>query len=288
VRVARALAELPAISNELRRGRLSFCKVRALTRVATPELEAELIELAKNCTGAQLESICRLYPGTRGTRDQQCSPVERADAERELQYRRQLRVQYTHSGTVVLRVELPADEAHRLVRKLEAVQAGLGDASNEPSAETPQLVDALVHVIEGGEGAREQVQVQVQVQLHASIADLREDSVAPVASKSPAHLDYHVYEVDRWLHEGGCTIEAVEGGGFRFLDARGLEIVGATRRLGLVGDGAAMLAERQLASGVDVSAGAPVCGWDGERVDKDYIIEGLMRRETAPTYSVAL
>jgi len=45
VRVARALAGLPALARELERGALSYAKVRALTRVATPANEAELLLL---------------------------------------------------------------------------------------------------------------------------------------------------------------------------------------------------------------------------------------------------
>ncbi len=61
VRVARALGALPAIDRALGRGELSYAKVRALTRVATPENEARLLELAHHATGAQLEKICRAY-----------------------------------------------------------------------------------------------------------------------------------------------------------------------------------------------------------------------------------
>jgi hypothetical protein len=40
VRVARALGTLPRLAEALARGELSYAKVRALTRVATPETEA--------------------------------------------------------------------------------------------------------------------------------------------------------------------------------------------------------------------------------------------------------
>src|SRR5260370_861736 len=42
VRVARALRDLPVIRAEFGAGRLSYAKVRALTRIATPENEAGL------------------------------------------------------------------------------------------------------------------------------------------------------------------------------------------------------------------------------------------------------
>ena len=52
VRAARALTELPQISASMEQGELSFAKVRALTRVATPESEGDLLELAKCSTAA--------------------------------------------------------------------------------------------------------------------------------------------------------------------------------------------------------------------------------------------
>ena len=47
VRVARALAALPQISAAMQRGALSYAKVRALTRVATPANEARLVDAAR-------------------------------------------------------------------------------------------------------------------------------------------------------------------------------------------------------------------------------------------------
>src|SRR6266487_2718727 len=61
VRVATKLGELPITDAALRTGELSYCKVRAITRVATPAIEAELVEQARFTTGAQLERICRKY-----------------------------------------------------------------------------------------------------------------------------------------------------------------------------------------------------------------------------------
>src|ERR1700674_6137736 len=43
VRVARGLETLPLFTEALARGELSYAKVRALTRVATPETEARLL-----------------------------------------------------------------------------------------------------------------------------------------------------------------------------------------------------------------------------------------------------
>src|SRR5690606_24117654 len=61
VRVARALGELPLLSEAMQHGELSFAKVRAATRVATPENEARLLELARHTTASQLERVVRAW-----------------------------------------------------------------------------------------------------------------------------------------------------------------------------------------------------------------------------------
>ena len=57
VRVARALAPLPRVDDALRRGAISYSKVRAITRVARAATEATLLEMATHATASQLERI---------------------------------------------------------------------------------------------------------------------------------------------------------------------------------------------------------------------------------------
>jgi hypothetical protein len=59
VRAARALEHLPLVSDAMARGELSFTKVRALTRAATPENEAELLTFARASSAANLERLVR-------------------------------------------------------------------------------------------------------------------------------------------------------------------------------------------------------------------------------------
>ncbi len=61
VRVARALRDLPVIRAEFGAARLSYAKVRALTRIATPETEQGLAEIAGPMTGNQLERFARAH-----------------------------------------------------------------------------------------------------------------------------------------------------------------------------------------------------------------------------------
>ncbi|GAC51363.1 hypothetical protein GOAMI_01_00690 [Gordonia amicalis NBRC 100051 = JCM 11271] len=59
VRVAKSLRELPLIREAFGAGRLTYSKVRALTRVATPLREQELVNLALSCTASQVEKAVR-------------------------------------------------------------------------------------------------------------------------------------------------------------------------------------------------------------------------------------
>jgi uncharacterized protein DUF222 len=59
VRVARALGTLPRLAQCLAGGELSYAKVRALTRVATPETEERLLKVGRGETAAHVEQIVR-------------------------------------------------------------------------------------------------------------------------------------------------------------------------------------------------------------------------------------
>ena len=58
-RVARALGKLPKLSDAMRRGKISYSKVRAVTRVATPDNEDDLLYV---CQAARR----RTWSGSRG------------------------------------------------------------------------------------------------------------------------------------------------------------------------------------------------------------------------------
>src|SRR5437870_7378780 len=59
VRVARALGTLPRLAQALARGELSYAKVRALTRVAAPETEEQLLAVGRAGTADHVERIVR-------------------------------------------------------------------------------------------------------------------------------------------------------------------------------------------------------------------------------------
>ena len=61
VRVARALTELPLLSEALAKGALGYSEVRALTRIATAGKEADLLNIGLHGTGQHVEKFVRLH-----------------------------------------------------------------------------------------------------------------------------------------------------------------------------------------------------------------------------------
>ena len=128
VRVARALGKLPVIDEALRASKLSYAKARALTRVATPETEAKLLELAVVATGAQLERLCRGYRRALAP-DEQLAPEERSVRRRDLP-----------GGRVRLEIVLAPDEADLLLRALDRAREVVHEETDD-SAETQKCND---------------------------------------------------------------------------------------------------------------------------------------------------
>ena len=178
VRVARALATLPRLAQALARGELSYAKVRALTRVATPETEERLLAVGRAGTACHVERIVRGW-----------RRVDRIAEARETAQRhksRALQVHQAEDGMVVVRGRLApevgavlmqalAEAREALYRQARQASANSEDVSAETSSfvETPlekQQADALGLIAEsalhhrldpGAPGERYQVVVHV-------------------------------------------------------------------------------------------------------------------------------
>ncbi len=146
LRVARALGRLPSLSEALRQGKLSYSAARALTRVATPENEAELVEVARHTTAAQLE---RLVGGWRAL-DRAVDP----EGERERHRQRALWVVPEADGSWGIRGRLDPEVGAVLCRALEAAAEALyaGDGGDEVSSSEARRADALGLVAEAALG----------------------------------------------------------------------------------------------------------------------------------------
>jgi hypothetical protein len=103
LRVADRLADLPLLDDALRRGEVSYSKIRAITRVATLENEAALLEIARHSSGHQLETVCRKY---RAVLLHDATPDPEGDRQRRWVARRD-----TADGMVRIEAVLHPEEA---------------------------------------------------------------------------------------------------------------------------------------------------------------------------------
>src|SRR6478735_6645647 len=76
--VGRAMAELPVMAEAVADGTLSFDKAKSIARVAAPETETALVELALHATTAQNQRICGKWRTIEG-RDKAVPDGEPAD-----------------------------------------------------------------------------------------------------------------------------------------------------------------------------------------------------------------
>ena len=197
VRVARALADLPRLSDAMRRGVISYSKVRAVTRVATPETEQTLLDVALAGTAAHVEQVVRAWRRVDRT-------AEAAD-DRRRHASRVLHTWVDDDGMVVIRGRLTPEVGAVVRRALEAAldaerraaatrEPGEPDPVDEAAGVAPSFgqrqADALGMVAEcalaggldcGAGGDRYQVVV------HVDAATLAEDSDVPAGTSPPAH-----------------------------------------------------------------------------------------------------
>src|SRR5881296_708211 len=192
VRVARALGTLPRLAKALGRGELSYSKVRALTRVATPETEERLLAVGRAGTAEHVERIVRGW--RRVDRQAEARESARQHASRALH------VYPDADGTVILRGRLTPDVGALLMQALAAARETLyqQDRAKEPEGDAPTMVQqqadalallaetALHHGIDpGAPGERYQVVVHVDADVLAD-ADQPGQSVLEDGARVPA------------------------------------------------------------------------------------------------------
>ncbi|MBV8202855.1 MAG: DUF222 domain-containing protein [Acidobacteria bacterium] len=206
LRVARALAALPQLSESMRRGEVSYSKVRALTRIATPATEGQLLGFARAGTAAHVE---RLVRGMR-----RVDRIEAGNDERRRHASRYLRAYTDEDGMVVVHGRLAPEAGAVLLRALAAgveelyrrhrdgPPAGAAPAHGTPAPSAPvaaineptddlsveqRRADALGLVAEsalaggldpGTRGDRYQVVVHVDAEVLAATAGNDEDGAS--------------------------------------------------------------------------------------------------------------
>ncbi len=129
MRVARKLAELPKIDEELRRGAMSYSQARAISRVATAAKEAVWIACAKRMPASQLDTLCRSYQNVQAY-DQTHGAMAGAVLAAHVAAQRTVTRRTLDNGMVNFEVVLASDEAAIV---WAALNATLAKVRSEPS-----------------------------------------------------------------------------------------------------------------------------------------------------------
>jgi len=187
VRVAHALKDLPQISDEFRQGRISFSKVRAMTRVATLETEEYLLMIARHGTASHVEQLVRQFRKVK-----RIEAMEQENARHDL---RELSWHVDDDGSYVFKARLTPEQGERVVKAIESAMDEEFEERKNVSAETsdcqtnrPALdpasdpvaqrrADALERVAEGflGGTAGTNGGERTTIQLHTDSDTLRHD-----------------------------------------------------------------------------------------------------------------
>ncbi|MFV8751086.1 DUF222 domain-containing protein [Nannocystaceae bacterium ST9] len=150
VRIARALGELPLIDRAFAAGELTYSKVRALTRAATPATQQTLIDVAKTATASQLDKIVAGLRRVRAHANPELSGGEPP--------RRFARFTETPEGMVRIVAQVGPEDALVLRAAMDLAQSPAGDSTSPRAANDPQSpagdygsdqADALVAVARG-------------------------------------------------------------------------------------------------------------------------------------------
>jgi hypothetical protein len=177
------LTELPRVREAFAAGELSYCKVRALTRVATEETEAYLVELARHATGAQLEKVVRGY---RGALAATLDSAEHAYAQRYLRW------SWNDDGSLQVQARIPADDGALLLAALRAAERMPAESADARDADALVTVARTALSAGSGDGRGD---APAEVVVHVDAESLAADLV---------HLCSHHH---RLVHEGGFGVE---------------------------------------------------------------------------------
>lgn len=131
VRVARAVPGLPQISAAFREGRVSYSKVRAMTRIAKPENEACLLNVARHGTAHHIEKMVRNY--------RRCQRLKLLQEDRRNHALRELSWNVDEDGCWVMKGRFTPEQG-ALIQK--ALERALDELFDERQDEHPDVAAA--------------------------------------------------------------------------------------------------------------------------------------------------
>jgi Domain of unknown function (DUF222) len=291
VRVAGALPGVPKIAAAMARGELSYSKVRALTRVATPATEENLLMIALHGTAYHVEKVVRLFRRAQEAEERPLSYASRrADAL--------ARVAEGYLQNPVDSAEVSTADRYQVVVHVDAEtlkeqSAGRCHLEHGPTlpAETVRRLScdaSLVRILETERGEPLDVGRKTRSIPPAirRALNARDPGCCFPGCTYQRYLDAHHVEhwVDggetklknlvhlcrthhRLVHEGGITVAARAGGGWRFArpDGREFELPQHDPAASAVDWTALRDTHAQL--GIEIDRDTAATRWRGERMD---------------------
>ena len=258
VRVARALGTLPALAEASARGELSYAKLRALTRIATPATEARLLAVGRAGTAVHVERIVR---GWRRL-DQQ---AEAREATRQ------------HSGRALLEdgVHVPAGTSQRLACDASRVVMR-HDADGrvvEVGARTRTIPPALRRALQHRDKTCRFPGCTVRTAEGHHMRHWAHGGPTKLSNLALLCRRHH-----RAVHEEGYHLERLPDGALQFRRPDGRALPGVPAPPVVPADPAGAIRALNAAHGLTLHSRTGLAQWFGERLDVRWAIDVLHPR----------
>jgi len=300
--VARALPTLPRLAQALSSGELSYAKVRALTRVATPAIDERLVAVGRAGTAEHVERIVR---GWRRM-DRKAEAQETVQRHRS----RALHIYQDEDGMVTLRGRLAPEVGAVFVQALAAARESLYQQARSQTgaafpadafAETPTLAQQQAddasrvvmrhgrdgHVVEVATRTRT-IPLALWRALHHRDRGCRFPGcglplgqghhIRHWAQGGPttlSNLTLLCRRHHRAIHEGGYQVDRQPDGDLRFRRPEGRVLPEVPAPPEVRGDPVDGLRARHDAEGGCLHARTAMPGWLGERLNVGWAIDVL-------------
>lgn len=168
VRVGRALEELPVMRAAFAAGQLSYSKVRAMTRVATPKTEKDLVQVAERGTASHIDRIVSGYRQVKRNMD--------PDRGRAQLRRRGVWFETNDDGTVTITIRGGPDSIELVKQAITAAIPEVPKPIDQPDApQAARKFDAFEHVARVYLEPDEHAAPHTETVVHADLETLAED-----------------------------------------------------------------------------------------------------------------
>ncbi len=142
VRTALALTNLPKTKTAFQKGELSFSKVRALTKIATPKNESFLLNIAEYGTAHHMEKLVKSYRTVDQTlnaedlkQDTTKQDIRKEDKQKE---NRSVICYQDNDGMWIIHAKLPAEEGSLVAKTLKELGDKLAETEIQAEAQSEQ------------------------------------------------------------------------------------------------------------------------------------------------------